>query len=288
MPPKRLNEKWLLGNPSAILQDEFERYLVQGDEVNMMNCLPFAGPQKLPTNGQVLKLYFAVRNSEKFSSTSRASVAELVSNLTLKYWTMANIPTVIFRTVVARINKLVDVYKKVAKNKTKVNPSQVKEREDFSNNFEKLFDIASPAAEKELVKNRLLGKDEKEEDLKFLEDQRGDRVGSIGNRDQIFDLAVQRRRIREDDHHRREKNENQRKQEIEASEQDLNVEDIDDQEEDDSFVAPKPAKIKKPDKITLEVPRRIFQSPEVTGMLDRLKMSNNNAMRMFFRMIKAR
>ena len=35
------------------------------------------------------------------------------------------------------------------------------------------------------------------------------------------------------------------------------------------------------------MPRKIFKSPEITGMLDRLKMTNNNAMGLFSSMIKA-
>ena len=61
----------------------------------------------------------------------------------------------------------------------------------------KLFDISSPEAEKEMMKNRLLGIKGKEEDLKFLEDQRGPRAGSIGVRDQVFDKAVQKKKERE-------------------------------------------------------------------------------------------
>ena len=202
MPPKRLNDKWLIGKPSSILQAEFENYLVLGDHDSMMTCLPFSGPQRLPTNGQVLKLYFVLRNSDKYALRSISELSELVSKLTIQYWNMANITTVELRTMKVKMTKMLGVYERLVKNKTMVNPAQVKMREDFVENMEKLFDIASPKAEQEMVKNRLLGNNDKEEDLKFLEDQRGERAGSIGVRDQQFDHAVQRKQERDADKRR--------------------------------------------------------------------------------------
>ena len=142
-----MTEKWLIGKPWTVLQTEFESFLMMGDEVNMMTCLPFSGAHKLPTNGQVLKLYFAIRNSDKFSLMPSSKLSEMVCNLTLKYWTMANIITVDFRTVKARMVKLLSLYERLVKNKTMMNPAQVKQREGFVDNMEKLFDIASPQAE---------------------------------------------------------------------------------------------------------------------------------------------
>ena len=202
MPTKRLNDKWLIGKPSSILQAEFENYLVLGDHDSMMTCLPFSGPQRLPTNGQVLKLYFVLRNSDKYALRSISELSELVSKLTIQYWNMANITTVELRTMKVKMTKMLGVYERLVKNKTMVNPAQVKMREDFVENMEKLFDIASPKAEQEMVKNRLLGNNDKEEDLKFLEDQRGERAGSIGVRDQQFDHAVQRKQERDADKRR--------------------------------------------------------------------------------------
>ena len=73
-------------------------------------------------------------------------LSEMVCNLTLKYWAMANIPTVDIRTVVARIGKLVGLYEKLVKSKTKQNPAQVKEREEFFTTVAELFYIASSVA----------------------------------------------------------------------------------------------------------------------------------------------
>ena len=287
MPPKRLNDKWLIGKLSSILQAEFENYLVLGDHDSMMTCLPFSGPQRLPTNGQVLKLYFVLRNSDKYALRSISELSELVSKLTIQYWNMANITTVELRTMKVKVTKLLGVYERLVKNKTMVNPAQVKMREDFVENMEKLFDIASPKAEQEMVKNRLLGNNDKEEDLKFLEDQRGERAGSIGVRDQQFDHAVQRKQERDADKRDRAEMEMKRKQDMTNNNQDENIEAGDTDDKDDDFLIPKPTKMKKSDTVVVEVPRNIFASPEVTGMLDRIKMTNNSAMGFFSTMMKA-
>ena len=197
MPPK-CPDKWLLGKPRSVLQDEFENSLMLGDMETMMTRLPFNGPQRLPTSEQVLKLYFVLRGLDKYARSPVQDVSELVSKLIIKYWAMANITTVDIRSVKIKVGKLVGQYGKLVKLKAKQNAAQVKERQDFVTKISKLFDIASAEAEKEMVKNRLLGIKDKEEDLKFLEDQRGPRAGSIGVRDQNFDKAVQRKEVREE------------------------------------------------------------------------------------------
>ena len=192
MPPK-CPDKWLLGKPRSVLQDEFENSLKLGDMETMMTRLPFNGPQRLPTSEQVLKLYFVFRGLDKYARSSVQDVSELVSKLIIKYWAMANITTVDIRSVKIKVGKLVGQYEKLVKSKAKQNAAQVKEG-NFVTKISKLFDIASAEAEKEMVKNRLLGIKDKEEDLKFLEDQRGPRAGSIGVRDQNFDKAVERKK----------------------------------------------------------------------------------------------
>ena len=287
MPPK-CPDKWLLGKPRSVLHDEFVNFLMLGDLETMMTRLPFNGPQRLPTSEQVLKLYFVFRGLDKYARSSVQDVSELVSKLILKYWAMANIITVDIRYVKMKVAKLVGQYDKLVKSKAKQNPAQVKERQDFVKNMSKLFDIASPEAEKVMVKNRLLGIKDKEEDLKFLEDQRGPRVGSIGVRDQNFDKAVERKDVREKTERQRKDNELRRKQELaelSQSREGIEVEDNDIQDEE--FDGPTPAKIKKSETVIVEMSRNILKSPEVTGMMDRLKMTNNSAVGIFSAMIRA-
>ena len=86
--------------------------------------------------------------------------------------------------------RLVERYNKVVKHKSHKNPAQVKERQDFVDSLCKLFDIASAQAENDIMKNRLLGSKEKEEDLRFLEDQRGPRIASMASKDACFENEI--------------------------------------------------------------------------------------------------
>ena len=55
--------------------------------------------------------------------------------MVVKYWIMANIPTVEVRTITSRVVRLVEKYNKVVKLKSKQKPAQVKEREEFVNSL---------------------------------------------------------------------------------------------------------------------------------------------------------
>ena len=182
MPPKRQTDKWLLGQPSSVLHVEFENYLMLGDVETMMTMLPFSGPQRLPTSEQVLKLYFVFRGMDKFARSSVLDVSELVSKLILKYWVMANITMFEIRSVKLKLAKLVGMYDKLVKSKNRQTPGS--------------------------------GIKDKEEDLRFLEDQRGLRAGSIGARDQIFDQAVQRKEDIEGTERQLKEKELRRKQDL--------------------------------------------------------------------------
>ena len=210
----------------------------------------------------------------------------MVSRLVVNYWVMANIPTVELRTITSRVVKLVEKYNTLVKLKAKQNPAEVKKREDFVSNLANLFDIASSEAEKEMLKNRLLGNKDKEEDLKFLEDQRGPRVGSMGSRDICFDQAQQRKVFRESSEQIHKERELQRKKDMETKGEVENQNDENNDSTDDEFSVPTPAKLKRSDAVLVEIPRDIMKSPEVSGMLDRLKMTNNSAMGIFSSLMK--
>ena len=137
-----------------------------------------------------------------------------------------------------------------------------------------------------MLKNRLLGNKDKEEDLKFLEDQRGPRVGSMGSRYICFDQAQQRKVFRESSEQIHKERELQRKKDMETKGEVENQNDENNDSTDDEFSVPTPAKLKRSDAVLVEIPRDIMKSPEVSGMLDRLKMTNNSAMGIFSSLMK--
>ena len=129
-----------------------------------------------------------------------------------------------------------------------------------------LFDIASPEAEKILQVNRLLGSKETEEDLMFLEDQRGPRVGSMSGRDKVYDHAVQRKRIREEMTAARVEKENERVNESKqtsAEKEDENSDEEDDIDNNDSDF--KASEMKRSKKVDIMGP--------VSQVADRLNIS---------------
>ena len=75
--------------------------------------------------------------------------------------------------------------------------AEVKKREEYIEASNLLFDCAAADVEEEIRKNRLLGEDEKKEDLTFLADQRGERCMFLGRRDQKLDEKVAKQLDRE-------------------------------------------------------------------------------------------
>ena len=186
--PRNKTEKWLLGEPNSILNTVFENLLLSGNDEGLMEVLPLRGPRKLPCKESVLKLYFSLRSQDRFSR--RSDVPDIVAKLIKQYWLMAKIPTVDDRTIRSRIVGLVKEYDDLVKKKTRNSKAAVEHRETFRLNLPKIFELASPSAENEMKQERLLGNKSKQEDLLFLEDQRGPRLAHIGGRDSVYDKAV--------------------------------------------------------------------------------------------------
>ena len=227
----------------------------------MMKTLPFAGPCKLPTKESVLKLYYSLRSLDRFSR--RSDVPDIVAKLTKQYWIMAKIPAVDDRTVASRLSMLVKQYDTVVKNKSKTNQKQVVQRESFEADLSKIFELASQSAEEDMKKDRLLGNKEKSEDLIFLEDQRGPRLGHIAGQDFVFAKAVDKKLERENRERKRhhdlaservnEQNNNELANQDFANEvpEDFDQSDVD-------FSSPSSSKKKKTATVQLEIPCNVF------------------------------
>ena len=132
-------------------------------------------------------LYFAYREVKEYANKPQMFVADLVCQQVIRYWKMAPIRTVSLPTVTKRILKLIKEHdnRSKSKNKDKCSMEALK-HEEYKNKLVILFDIASPDAEKVIAQDRFLVKKDKngelvrkdrEDDLRFLEDQRGPRVG---------------------------------------------------------------------------------------------------------------
>ena len=113
----------------TLLNSEFETLLLEGDVGKLVKCVPFLSPHRLPTVDQVIKLYFVLRNQDRFKKTSTSEVSELVAKIILNYWVMANIPTADIRTITARMVRLVERYNKIVKHKSHKNPENKLKRD---------------------------------------------------------------------------------------------------------------------------------------------------------------
>ena len=107
-------------------------------------------------------------------------------------WIRAGLPIMSDLSISIKLKKLYEEHRALSKNKNKPNSDIVK-REKFSEKMDDLFDISVQGVEDHLEGDRLRDQDAREEDLRFLEDQRDtDRrkmcVSKV--RDENYDAAV--------------------------------------------------------------------------------------------------
>ena len=80
------------------------------------SLLPFELPAKLPTRGEVTKLYWYLRQLDKYChNTKQSKLADIVVNEVMKYRTMSNIITIYPHRVKKNILSLVKEYEDVRK-----------------------------------------------------------------------------------------------------------------------------------------------------------------------------
>ena len=187
---------WLLGQVDSVLDNDWTSEFYQGKKginVSESPVLAFKPKPKLPTKGQVLKLLMFYRKSDKFKNASNGDLAELALEEVYKYWRLANIPGMAHWWAKNNVIKLLDSYRGLVKSNSQKSETEEKKREKFINDLENLFDIASSEAEDILKKDRLLDAQSKSEDILFLEDQRGPRLGWINleKKDFSYENAVE-------------------------------------------------------------------------------------------------
>ena len=259
MPPKTRADtcKPLIGQPDSVLRLEFLQ--ANQERKDDTDVLPFSGKLQLPSREQVLKLYLFYRAQPGSSNDTQKKISSKVAAHVVKYWEMAGYETVVSHRVESHINKEVDKYQKINKNRKRENQTEVKKRQDYLSELNKLFDIATPQLEAIINKNRLLGKDEKSEYISFLLDQRGDRKMVMAERDIRYEAALQNSTQRK-----------QRKEELLSdweqkcclsSTSDLKDGDSssEDNEDDDDWKL-KDKKKQKSDTVLIELPRDIMNS----------------------------
>ena len=242
MPPKATRSDticWLLGQVEKELGEEWILNFLSNEGKKEKIPLAFKGNRpKLPSKGQVLKLMMYCKKSERMKMTSTSEIAEFVLEEVYRYWKMANIPVQVHFYVKKRLLQIHNDYSKLSINKKRDTDTEKKKRENFQEDLDKLFDIASSDAEEEIGKDRHLEKESRCEDLIFLEDQRGDRLWwiSIENVDKKYSASLKAKNDRVEVEENQKEKEKQRRQD--SSKIKFNN-DIHDGSDDEDFVPKK-------------------------------------------------
>ena len=256
--------------------------------------LPFAGKARLPTKEQTLLLYFAFREVKDLKIVSKAGVAELTAYEVVKYWVRAPIKTVSMPTVKTRIIKLLEEHDSLLRNKSRQSVSEVKKRENFKISIKYLFDIACPEAEKIIQQDRFLVKKDsmgnvitkdRDDDLEFLADQRGPRIGWMTDKDKVYEKRVGDKIAKKQ---KEEDEENSRQLNAKEAHKipKMNPGDIEDEGNDDEDYDVHLSKKRKTETVTVDLPRNPWKHPETTAMMDRLKLTPAQAMGFFSSIVK--
>ena len=193
-----------------------------------------------------------------------------------KFWERSNIPIQhdwwIKKSILGLNSKYLDILNHLKRETS----TEIRKRSNFQSSLQKLFDIASPVAEQELQKDRVLGKKKAQEDSMFLESQRTDRVAKMVGQDKKYEsskLKSIQRKNKEANFLSKQSTKSEVLSEVVKDTVSEDVEDKNNNEED--FEAPR--KKVKSDTVTLEIPRNLFKSPAVAAMLDRTQISSRKA-----------
>ncbi|KAG7158405.1 hypothetical protein Hamer_G027380 [Homarus americanus] len=226
---------------------------------------------KLPTMRQVLKFFFHTVNE---SSDRQETIKETVRNV-LTFWNLARIKTISERGCREKLTRLWEHWRSLQKSRDRAAKDKV---ENFKSQLDLLWDIGAPDAVEDIEKNRLLTPADKQQDIAFYQDQRGERKAFMGGNDKIF--AAKKRKQEERVEKQRSKqgrfaacepsSSDSRPQTSVVADTPTEVE----MEKKDTAIQPGRYTSKHP-YVTVQLPRRILQEPALKELADRLRISNN-------------
>ncbi|KAL3275159.1 hypothetical protein HHI36_019928 [Cryptolaemus montrouzieri] len=149
---------------------------------------------KLPSNREVLKVFFHALRREK-GSTIRSSATKAIQ-LVEEFWQKARIPVKRTQKSIEKLESIYRNWEKIAKNETRRTPRQIEKERLFVEPLDNLFDIAHNDADKLITI---------EEDKQFLKAQRQKgRIGYMGSVDVSLaqkEARIELRRLEEENRH---------------------------------------------------------------------------------------
>ena len=245
--------------------------------------------KQLPTNLEALKRLFYKKKTDLKGKPLQHAVQQVVQDI-MEIWYLAKLPYIVMKNAVKKLEDLFNRWRLLQKSQKRMTDKEVQNRKEFTDQLDLLFDIACPSWEKEISADRLKDEEEKEEDLRFLVDQRGPRELYLGEFSDHYAGAFTDKMTREANSEAQNVAESARQDEVRSSDKkrkEMVTKDImNDNNNDEDFVLPakKPRKSKT---VTLEVPRKILEAPGICQMLDRTKLSTRAAMGNIATFIKA-
>ena len=271
-------EIWLVGSCSPQIIGEMDGK-VQFSHYN----------NQLPTRRDVLKhLFHKKKEEQNLKIPLKMHCAAVIDEVMIR-WEKAKIPTITKNNATMKLEKLFQLWKELEKNKKKSHSKAAKDREVFIKSLDDLFDIVSSRWEKDILGDRLRSKEAKQEDLRFIVDQRGPRNMFMEREDKLYEHSFIAKKARLESELQQKHKEEQRKRKSGTSH--MVFEDTDDESSDCDDVEAIGDFLfkdtKKSDTITLEVPKKILNNPDLCTMADRIGMSSNNVVGLLSTVLKA-
>ena len=280
-------EHWL-GETTGLVTSCLKEDFVSGynPDEGISDKIVFAGPYQLPTKLQVICLHLFLKDSvgKKNSHVKPATISRTVSEVVVHYWQAAGFEIV--SSVVQRVKNLLEEYQRCHKDRNKTSIHLIKAREEFSRGLQGLFDVAHPELEERLREDRIRANLEvRHEDITFLQDQRGPRKMVMGSRDVEYEKkkALQLKR---------KQGPSQEQFSVSASitspppDSSSDSDPTEEADLDEPNISKKARRDKKSEFVTVDLPRNLLNSLEVTSALDRTGTSNNAAMEIFSSLLK--
>ena len=281
---RSLHSHWLVGLSTSALKEDFVSSYHHGD--SLLGAEPFSGRLMLPTKLQALKFHFFLKDEagRKNSTVTPGEITSKVTEVIKHYWSLAGYETV--SSPKNKIAKLLKDYQYQHKKKNMANKKSLEDRNKFAEDLKKLLDLSHPDLEKTLSEDRTRGNLEgrKSEDLKFLQDQRGERKMSMGKLDEEFGkkkAAQLKRKL------------------CSVPSSTITSQDTLSEDQNESFAESSPIKEtrdeefniqekkgRRSDFITVQLPRDPMASLDVTSALDRTNITNRTAMQIFSSVLK--
>ena len=277
-----LSAKPLINHGCSDLEPDWMEMVLGGDMTDH-NLLFLKNKSDLPTKNNILVLFHFFRNIDRTSNKSL--IADKVIAEVDKYWQRSNIPTqskIWIKKVIIGLNSH---YENLLKNIKRETETEIFKRDTFVTEMGALFDIASPEAEKQLRKDKVLGVKKAQEDLMFLESQRTDRVAKMSKYDTAHGKIFEKSKARKD----KLEAFNEKQTSVNNQFEKVFCNEADDSENNNEpdFEQVEVHKKRKSDTVSLDIPRKLFKNPGIVSMIDRTQMSSRNAVGIASALLKA-